>query len=143
MARVREYLEVSEQIELARMFYHYPAEKLVEYVQDEDSYIEEKHMDYLPYLESVLYSSLYKAIDNYNKGSEYSLRRRPAYFKSYLDKTMKEDIKEETLNINAAISRVEGTASRKPLKSDKEFYKLLQDIKDGKTLLEMKLKEAE
>lgn len=136
MSRTRRLLSVDERYELMLWFYDYPSKRLVELMQEEDSYIEDWHTEYLPYIESQLYVSLLRAIDGYNKGSEFSRARRPRYFKSYVDKISKEHIKDITLEMNAAFARVEGTASRKPLKADKELYDKLHRLKDGETLLE-------
>lgn len=143
MAKVRVLLTPDEKYELVMLFYEYPNQRLVELLQEEESYIEDRHLPYIAYLESVLHTSLLKAADNYNKGSEYSKNKRPLYFKKSLDKISKNDLASATLKINAALSRMNGSASRKPLKSDKALYKKLQLIKEGKDLLELKLEEIE
>lgn len=141
MTRTRTLLSLAEKEELILWFYDYPTKRLVELIYDEESLIEDWHTDYLPYLESQLYVALFRAVDTYNKGTEFSRSRRPRYFKSFVDKISKEHIKDVVIEMNAAFSRVEGTASRMPLKEDKELYDKLKRLHDGQSLLNQKKEE--
>lgn len=139
MSRVKRLLSTEERYELMLLFHDYPSRRLIELIQEEDSVIEDWHLEYVSYLEGELYSALLKSIDEYSKGSEFSLKRRPVYFERLANRITKEHIKDVTLRMNAAFSRVEGRASRRPLKADVKLYEQLNGIKEGQSLLDQAL----
>lgn len=143
MARARLLLRADERYELVRLFSNYTSQRLIEMVNGEESIIPEKLYDYLPYIESQIQVALFKALDEYNKGTERSKRKRPQYFKRYVDEVSKNHITKTVMNMNAAISRHEGRASVRPSKSDKQLYETLQLTAEGHDLLELKLEELE
>lgn len=143
MARARLLLRADERYELVELFYFYPSTRLLEMLNDDSEIIPEKLHDYIPYIESQLQVALFKALDEYNKGTERSKKRRPQYFKRFVDEVSKNHISNEVMKMNACIKRVEKGSSLKPTKADKALYKKLQLVKEGQDILELKLEELE
>lgn len=135
MPRAKQYLNPEEKHDLLVLFKNYPSQRLEKMIEKGDI-IKDRHLEYKDYLEREMLASMYRAVELYDKNNERSKAKRPLFFKRLADNVTEKDMKEVTLKINAAIARVEGTASRKPLKADKEFYALLQRIKNGHDILE-------
>lgn len=143
MARARLLLRADERYELVLLYQNYPTQRLVELLNDTESVIPEQLYDYLPYIEGQLQVALFKALDDYNKGTERSKKRRPEYFKRFVDEVSKNHIEQTCMRMNAAINRVEGKGSVGPTKANRELYDTLLQVKEGHDLLQLKLKELE
>lgn len=141
MARAKILLTIDERYELVQLFSTYPQLRLTHYI--EEDIVPEKLYPYLPYIESQIHVALIRSIDEYNKGAERSRRTRPRNFKRFADKVCDNYIEKVIMKMNASISRVEGNASRKPLREDKELYKTLTAIRNGEDLLVKRLDEIE
>lgn len=143
MARARLLLRADERYELVLLFKDYPTQRLIEMMNEPDSIIPETLFDYIPYIEGQLQVALFRALDEYNKGTERSKKRRPEYFKRFVDEVSKNHIEQTCMEMNASINRVEGSSSVGPTKANKELYDRLQLVKEGHDLLQLKLKEIE
>ena len=140
---MKSILRTDEKYALAALFYNYPSTRLWEMINDESEPIPEHLHDYLPYIESQLQVALFKALDEYNKGTERSKKRRPQYFKRFVDEVSKNHIKKVVMQMSASITRTEGRNSSNPTKADTQLYKKLQLIKKGQNPLEAILSELE
>ena len=141
MARAKILLRDDERDELIRLFTTYPQQRIMELLLEEESIIPEKLHDYLPYIEGQIHVALIRSIDEYNKSAEKSKSTRPRNFKRYADAASENQVKRTVQKMSAAIARVEGNASRNPLKADKELYEELQLVAQGYALLQSRLDE--
>lgn len=134
MPKAKLFLRDDERQELALLFYRYPTQRLYELI--EDKVVPDDMLPYIPYIEGQINVTLMRALAEYDKNNERSKRKRPLYFKKYLDKASESHIATVVLQMRAAIARVEGRASRSALKADKELYANLESIAQGNDLLD-------
>lgn len=134
MPKAKLFLRNDERQDLALLFYQYPTKRLYELI--EADVVPADLLPYIPYVEGQINVTLMRALEEYDKNNERSKRKRPLYFKKYLDKASEAHITAVVLQMRAAIARVEGKASRSALKADKELYANLEAIAEGHDLLD-------
>lgn len=140
MAKARMLLSAQERYALLLQFSSYPYHRLTELI--DMGVLQEPLFPYFPYIEGQLLVALMKGLDDYNKGTERTKRKRPEYFKHYVDEVSLNHINQTVLEINAALSRMDGKSSRKPLESDKRLYALLKQVEAGQNLYDIAIDET-